>query len=331
MAFNGVTVTTVDYLGDLFLTKRRPNAFLKLSGGLQGGVRRTTSREFPIGTFYNLPAPSQPARLEGAQPPAPNSTAITQMTNVVQIFQEAVSLTYLAMSEHAVSGVVPIPQGEMNGPLQNPRSQEFQVQRTLEKIAQDANYSFLNGQYINPQDPSSTALGTRGILTAIATNLIDESAQAATTDPKVYRGWVNTLLASMIQYNGYQIDEQFVLLCGETEYSNIANAWAQQGTIYVQPEATVVGVKVRKVMTTFGTLLLALDPDVPAQQVCAANMDGVGVVGLEIPQKGYLFEEPLYKQGSSEQTQIYGQLGIDHGPEYLHGLLKVPAGCAIGS
>jgi len=329
MAFNGVGVTTVEYLGDLFLQHKRPNAFLRLAGGFQGGIKKTMSREFPIGTFYTLPNPSQPARLEGGTAPSPNNTSITQTTNVVQIFQEAVSTTYLAQSEHSVSGVVPIPQGEMNGPVQNPRTQEFQVQRTLEKIAQDSNYSVLNGVYTNPGDPSSTALGTRGILTSVVSNLQDNSAVGGTITNVIYRGWVNSVLQSMVAYNGYEVDDTFVLIAGTTEFANIANAYASLGTIYLTPEAMQFGVKVRKILTTFGTLLLVLDPDVPAQYFGILKMDAVGVVGQEVPNKGFLFEEPLYKSGSSEQTQIYGQMGVDHGPEYLHGLVKVPAGVAI--
>ena len=398
------TSGTVSYLGDLFMQHKRPNAFLRLMGGIQGDVKITTSIEFPVGTFYSVPAPSQPARLEGAAAPTPNTTSITQATNVCQIFQEAVSLTYLGMSNRAVSGVVPIPQGGVNGPVQNPRSQEFQVARAIEKIAQDANYSMLNGIFTDPGDPTATALGMRGILTAISTNLIDHSTVTGTITAQQYRSFIDGLLLQMITYNGYQIDDTFTLLCNAQEYSNTAAAWTALGTIYVQPEAVVFGVKVRKIFTTFGTLMLVLDPDVPAAfsttvhsgdaisegdstatltsvaglvvgdslnfdlagtvetftltainsgtgvvtingtfagahgagvvvtrgaTVAVINVGLICVVGLEVPGKGLLFEEPLYKSGSSEQTQIYGQLSIDHGPEYLHGIVRIPAGVSL--
>ena len=58
-------------------------------------------------------------------------------------------------------------------------------------------------------------------------------------------------------------------------------------------------------------------------------MGVAGIVGLPVPGKGILFEEPLFKQGSADQTQIYGQMGVDHGPEYCHGLAKVPAGVTL--
>ena len=67
----------------------------------------------------------------------------------------------------------------------------------------------------------------------------------------------------------------------------------------------------------------------PAQYFAILNLGVAGIVGLEIPQKGYLFEEPLAKVGSADQTQIYGQFGIDHGPEFCHGKLKVPSGVSL--
>lgn len=336
-AGNVTIANAVPYLGELFLTGRRPNAFLKLAGHFAGrsmgdvfAYKESTSLTFPIGAFYSLPSPSQPARLEGANAPAAQYRNLSQSTNVVQIFTEAVQVSYLAQSDKSISGVVPIPQGEAQGKVVNPRSTEWQVMTALEKVAQDANYSFLNGTYNSPADPTATALATRGILTAIATNKIDNTgvSSGSVTAP-IYRGFVNALLESMIQHNGYQIDETYVIMAGVTEFSNIVAAWEVLGTIFISPEMIVAGVKLRKILTRFGTLLLVLDPDVPAQTVGIFAMDQVGIVGLPVPNKGVLFEEPLFKQGSADQTQLYGQLGIDHGPEYLHGLMTVASGIGL--
>jgi hypothetical protein len=38
-----------------------------------------------------------------------------------------------------------------------------------------------------------------------------------------------------------------------------------------------------------------------------------------VPGKGNFFLEPLAKVGASEKYQIYGELGLDHGQEYLSG------------
>lgn len=392
------TITTVSYLGELFQTSKRPNALLRLLGGLQGGVAEASSKEFPIGAFWSVPAPSQPSVLEGANAPAPQTRSLTQATNVVQIFHEAVQVTYLAQSDKTVAGVVPIPQASANGTVQNPRSTEFQVMTTLEKIAQDANYSMLMGAYSNPGDPSGTALRTRGLMTALTTNVVDNTS-ATGTDTTKYRAFVEALVKAIIQQNGYLIDETFTLFASPLHYANVCAAYEAQGTIFLQPETTMAGVKIRKIQTRMGTLNLAMEPDMPddvATTLSASNATGAtsisvtsaaglnvgdriaidpagtcdyrtitaingttltiaatsanhasgvavqrggsiaicnlgvsGIVGLPVPNKGILFEEPLYKQGSSDQTQIYGQLGIDHGPEWAHGKAQLPYGVSL--
>ena len=328
-------VTTAGYLGLLFLLNKRPNAVLKMAGKFAGAsvgepfaYKQTTSREFPIGAFYSLPAPSQPGVLEAANAPAPTTTSLTQSTNVVQLFQETISVSYLAESDKTISGVVPMPTGEANGPVQNPRSMEFQMMAKLQKVAQDANYSFLQGAYANPANPQANALGTRGILTAVQSNVNDTSAGAA-PNAQGYRAAIDALLSQMISHNGYVIDETFIAFAGTGDFLNIAHAYGSLGTVYLTPDSSVAGLQTRKLLTTFGTILLTLEPDMPANQILIAKMDEVGIVGLEVPGKGVIFEESLYKQGSADQTQLYGQMGIDHGPEYYHGLVKFPAGTVI--
>ncbi len=318
-----VTVAAaVPYLGELFQQSKRPNTLLRLLGGIQGGVIETSAKEFPIGVFFDLRAPSQPANLEGAAAPAAKYRSLTQTTNVVQIFQEKVSLSYLAQSDKAISGVVPIPQAQQQGTVQNPRSETFQVMAALATIAQDANYSFINGAYANPADPAATALKTRGIITAITTNVVDHSGAGAPS-ADTYRSYIEELVRTVIQTNGYNVDDTWTLLCGVNEHNNVQAAYTAMAS-YRQPlDRVVAGVQLRQIATRMGTLNLALDPDMPNNQVALLNLGVAGVVGLPVPGKGVLFEEPLYKQGSSDETQIYGQLGLAHGPEYCHGLLKV--------
>jgi hypothetical protein len=328
---------TAGYLGLLFQQVKRPNAVLKLAGHFAGAsmgetfaYKEATSREFPVGAFYALPAPSQPSVLEGANAPAATNQVLSQATNVIQLFQETVSVTYLAESDKTISGVVPIPQGDAGGQnqVQNPRSMEFQIRARLQKIAQDANYSFLQGVFANPANPAANALGTRGLLTAVSSNVNDVSAGAA-LNAQTYRAAIDGLLSQMITKNGYGIDETFVVFAGPTEFINIAHAYGNLGVVYLQPDQTLAGLQTRKLLSTFGTMLLTLEPDMPNSQLLIAKMDEVGIVGLNVPGKGVIFEESLYKQGSADQTQIYSQMGIDHGPEYYHGLLKVPAGTSI--
>lgn len=327
MPVGTVNSTLPQYLGELFQTSKRPNTFLRLAGGIQGSIQVTNGIEFPIGVFYSLRAPSQPARLEGATAPAAEYRTMTQSTNVVQIFQESVDATYLGQSDKTMSGPVSIPIGSAQGTPQNPRSADWQVMMALETVAQDANYSFLRGTYAKPADPTGTALRTRGIVTAITTNITDESATAISgTDPgKQLRKMVDKALKKVIIANGYGIDDTYVLLGDVSAIGNVIAAYEELASNRVPESRDVAGMKIRTIVTRYGTLMVAVDPDMAASTLLIGNMGVVGVVGLEVPGKGILFEEALAKVGSTDKSQIYGQLGIDHGPEYCHGTLIIPA------
>lgn len=324
MASGQVTVNAaVPYLGELFQQSKRPNTHLKLLGGMQGGIMETTAREFPIGVFWDLRSPAQPAILEGAAAPTAQHRALTQSTNVVQIFHEKVSLSYLAQSDRTISGVVPIPQGAAQGTVQNPRDPSFQVMAALATIAQDANYSFLRGTYANPANPAATALKTRGLLTAVTTNVVDHSGAGA-PNAATYRSYIEELVRTVIETNGYNPDSTWTLLTDTNEFNNVQAAYEGLTPFRVQYEdRNVGGVQLRQIMTRTGTVNLALEPDMPADTILLVNYGVAGIVGLPVPGKGILFEEPLYKQGSSDETQIYGQMGVAHGPEYCHGTLLI--------
>jgi hypothetical protein len=321
----------ISYLGQLFQTSKRPNTFLKLLGGLQGGIQTTTGIEFPVGVFYALRAPSQPARLEGADAPTPEYRTISQATNVIQIFQEAVSASYLAQSDKTLSGPISLPLGGAQGQPINPRDPAWQVMAALETIAQDANYSFLRGAYQKPADPASTALKTRGLLTALSTNVLDKSADAVSaTDPaKQVRGYINQILQTVITANGYNPDGTWVALMDPATYGTVIGAYEVLPTNRTELTRDVAGMKIRQIYTRFGILNMALDPDMPANEIAILNMGVAGIVGLPIEGKGVLFEEMLAKTGSTDKSQIYGQMGVDHGPEYCHGVITIPAGFSL--
>ncbi len=319
------------YLGQLFQTTRRPNTILRLLGGIQGGIQTCTGIEFPIGVFYDLRTPAQPAVLEGAAAPTAQHRVLTQATNVVQIFHEAVTATYLGMSDGTMSGPVSIPIGGVQGNPVDPRDPAWQVMAALETIAQDLNFSLLRGTYAKPADPASTALKTRGILTAITTCVLDKSAVAVSgTDPRAQiRGFVNELMLLIIAQSGFNPDANWTLVADATTYGNIIGAYEGLDSNRTELSREVAGMKIRQIYTRYGILNLALEPDMPANTAMISNLTVAGIVGLEVPSKGILFEEALAKDGSSDKSQIYGQLGCDHGPEWCHGKLVLNAGFSI--
>ncbi|MET7759740.1 DUF5309 family protein [Streptomyces sp. NPDC005389] len=166
----GTTFNLPNYTGELFSLTPADTPLLSAIGGLTGGGM-TTATEFEWQTS-DLRDPAQRTRTEGADAPTPEGRARGNVKNVVQIHQEAVSVSY---TKQAAIGQVASPQAAPfnHGGGSNPVTSEldWQVAQTLKQMALDVNWSFINGQYAQPTT-NATARQTRGLLAAITTNRI---------------------------------------------------------------------------------------------------------------------------------------------------------------
>ncbi|MCW2496406.1 DUF5309 family protein [Jatrophihabitans sp.] len=84
----------------------------------------------------------------------------------------------------------------------------------------------------------------------------------------------------------------------------------------------VGGVNLNTIVTDFGVLNVAVERALPADAIAIVSLEQVSPVFLSIPNKGVLFEEELAKVGSSDRTQIYGEIGLEYGNEAAHGVLR---------
>lgn len=183
----GITglATTFDlpnYTGELFGLTPEDTPLLSSIGGLSGGGQ-TTSTEFEWQT-YDLRDPSQRTRVEGATAPTAEERVRANVSNVVQIHQEKVSVSY---TKQGAVGQLASPQSAPfnhpgGGPNPITNELDWQVVQALKSIALDVNYSFINGAYNKPTT-NSTARKTKGLLAAVATNRIAKgtSVTGATT------------------------------------------------------------------------------------------------------------------------------------------------------
>lgn len=85
---------------------------------------------------------------------------------------------------------------------------------------------------------------------------------------------------------------------------------------------TVGGVAVDTIRTDFGTFGIMLDRRMPQDVIALLTLDQLKPVFLNVPGKGVFFEEPLAKTGSSDDVQIYGEIGLAYGNEKAHGFLR---------
>lgn len=295
-----------NYLGELFRKGQRPNTTLQLIGGV-GGATGYSSWEFPVGQEYEVPAHnSSAARVEGADAPAHAGVTRSAITNVTQIWQEKVKVTYTA---EAVGQQLT---GLAIGGEQDPVTSEldFQTGVKLEYIARNLNWTTINQTYNKPAD-NTAARRTRGFVEAITSNTV-----TATGDFDL--DMVDDLFSQIVTNGGTADGENLVVLAGSAQLRKM-NEFFRSDKLKIDDERFIGGVRVRTVWSTFGVLNFVFERDVPNDTLLFINFDVVRLATTPIPNKGVLFREELAKTGAAESYQIYGELGLDHGPEWHHG------------
>jgi hypothetical protein len=169
----GTTYGLPNYTGELFAITPSETPFLSAIGGLSGG-RSILSTEFEW-QYYDLRSSSaNNVAAEGANAPTAGERVRANATNVVEIHHSAVEVSYTKQAATQLKS-------GSNNALMNPVTDEldWQIQQELKSMAVDVEKSFLSGVYQKPSD-NNTNRQTRGILTAITTNAIDEKSTLAT-------------------------------------------------------------------------------------------------------------------------------------------------------
>ena len=295
-----------NYIGELFQigAQGKTTPFLTMMGGLTGGgVMQTDTFEFPTSQDWALEAASQPAITETASLTAPTPTTYVreQSDNTTQIFQEQVSISYAKQSTAGkLSGL------SIEGVNVVRNEKDFQIMANLLQIAKDVNWSFLNGVYQQATD-ASTAAKTRGILTATTSSAVAASSADLSTD------LMDALFVDMAG-NGAQFQTP-VIFTSAFDVQRLSNLYG-----FAEQATNIGGVNVRTIIAPLvGEVGVIWDANVPAGSLLIADMAVCKPVVTPVPGKGVLFFEELSKTGASEKGQIYGQIGIDYGPEEYHG------------
>ena len=271
-----------------------------------GGNRKFTNHvEFVTGQEFETAQGSQPDISESASLTAPETSIIvrSQKTNVTQIFQESVGISYGKMSNMGtLSGI------NIAGQQANPISEEdFQIAAKMAKIAQDIEYTFINGLYVKSTG-DAVANRSRGLLTAITTNVID-------ADDKPLSFLLVCEALKAIQDSNGDISN---IVLGVNSISRMqlnADAVANGLTI-VESGRDINGIAVDKVLTPLGTVYLKDLKYLPAGTVVFFDPNVISPVEQPTPGMGNFFLEELAKVGAGRKKQIFGQIGLDHGPEW---------------
>lgn len=297
----------LNYSGMLF---NKGNTRTPLSTLIGSRAKTTNHVEFVTGQEFTGGGnnPAQPAISENASLTAPNATVVTreQKTNVTQIFQESVGISYAKQSNMGTLSGLNVANQQAN-PI---NELDFQVARKIEKIQRDIEYTFINGVY-NKATTDATINKTRGLVPAITSNVTAMSN-------KPLGLWD---IADMVEkiYGSNAPTDGLVLWCDAITMFQI-NADAVQNGLTVVPAAREInGIALSSVVTPLGVVYLYLGECLPAGTALLLDLNVIAPVYQPVPGKGNFFLEPLAKVGAGEKYQLFGQIGLDHGPEWYHG------------
>ena len=296
----------LNYSGMLF---NKGNTRTPLSALIGGRAKTTNHVEFVTGQEYTAGGDgSQPEISENASLTAPDASVVTreQKTNVTQIFQESVGISYAKQSNMGTLAGVNIANQQAN-PV---NELDFQVAAKIQKINRDIEYTFINGVY-NKATSDATVNKTRGLIPAITTNV-------TAMGNKPLGLWD---IADMVKkiYGANAPTDGLCLWCDAITLFQI-NADAVQNGLTVMPAAREInGIALSSVVTPIGIVYLYLGECLPAGTALLLNLDVIAPVYQPVPGKGNFFLEQLAKVGAGEKYQLFGQIGLDHGPEWYHG------------
>ena len=296
----------LNYSGMLF---NKGNTRTPLSAIIGGRAKTTNHVEFVTGQEYTAGGDgSQPEISENASLTAPDASVVTreQKTNVTQIFQESVGISYAKQSNMGTLAGVNIANQQAN-PV---NELDFQVAAKIQKINRDIEYTFINGVY-NKATSDATVNKARGLIQAITTNV-------TAMGNKPLGLWD---IADMVKkiYGANAPTDGLCLWCDAITLFQI-NADAVQNGLTVIPAAREInGIALSSVVTPIGVVYLYLGECLPAGTALLLNLDVIAPVYQPVPGKGNFFLEQLAKVGAGEKYQLFGQIGLDHGPEWYHG------------
>ena len=296
----------LNYSGMLF---NRGNTRTPLSSVIGGRAKTTNHVEFVTGQEYvGGGNGAQPEISETASLTARDATVATrsQSTNVTQIFMESVGISYAKQSNMGtISGI------NVANQTANPINElDFQVAVKMQKVARDIEYTFINGIY-NKADSDATINKTRGLVSAITSNVTAMKGKALGL-------WD---IAEMLKkvYESNAPTQNLVLWCDAITMFQINADAVNNGLTVIPASREINGIALSSVVTPLGVVYLYLGECLPAGTALLLNLDVIAPVHQSVPGKGNFFLEALAKTGAGEKYQLFGQMGLDHGPEWYHG------------
>jgi hypothetical protein len=153
-----------------------------------------------------------------------------------------------------------------------------------------------------------------GALIDITSNMTAGTAAAAARLSKV---GVLDMVQGVWGSFGFDQGAEPTLLCNATLKRGLTKLFITDAN-YREETRNVGGVSVTRIETDFGAMNILLERAMPAHTLGFAHLALCKPAYLMIPDKGFLFAEELAKTGAQIKKQLYGEVGLWHGPEQAH-------------
>jgi len=283
-------------------------------GIVSTGIRKINSIEFALSSGYSIANGSQPAITEQGSVTAIAGSPVLrdQQTNVIQLFQEAVSVTYLKQS--AIGNLAGL---NIAGQYSNVTNElDFQVAVKMAKMKKDLDYTLINGVYVKSSN-SGVAYKSRGLITGITTN-----AATYTKNTTISATTINSAITAALS-NGFSFEDgRIELWVNPAELANINAAYKGETGFGLPRSRTEGGISITSILTNYGFVDVHYDVIIPAKTYLLLNMSSLAITELDTVvdgvNKGSWFYEKLAQNGAAENGQLYAQAGIDYGAEWNH-------------
>jgi len=308
----GTTYNLPNYHGELFTVSPTETPFLSLIGGL-GGAKFSKSTTIEWQTIDRRSSSANNSVKEGQAAPSGSERARSNVTNVLEIHQSAIEVSYTklgATGNFSGANIAP----ELDDVVLNELA--IQTQAELESMAIDVEQSFLSGTLHVPTD-NTTARATQGVLGAAATVAANGGTARALT-PAI----LNAALKAGYDAGAKLPQDSTVIMVGSAQKVALTGAYSTPTLNAPVRQNTVAGVSMDTIITDFGTFGVVLNRWMPAGQLAVIDLSVCYPVFLEIPEKGSLFVEELARTGASRKFQLYGEIGLEYGPANAHVLVK---------
>lgn len=314
----GTTYNLPNFVGELFNASPEDTPLLSAIGGLTGG-ESVGSTSFDWQGYDLRDAAIDRQRLEGADAPSGEARVRYNASNVVEIHQETVDVSYTKQGATRMRSTAGAANVQIGNTVIPSDELSWQLEQQFKQIARDVEKTFITGTFAMPTD-NTTARKTRGLLEAIATNVATSTHTVAT----VTADEILDLFQKVWENGGIQEAETRTVIVGATMKRALTRLFITDKG-YKEETRNVGGVNLQTFETDFGRANIMLNRYAPANTLVVASLEDCSPAFLEIPGKGHFFAEPLAKTGASDRVQIYGEIGLNYGNERKHGKLTVAA------